>query len=352
MANDEPPRASRPEPDEDADPRHGAGAAPGIDASGADGTGIQALLDRSRDRVAAEQARLNDLIERYHNRPLVDVALRLYQRDREAAGTIVGSAVAMRLFLFFVPLALFIVGVLGFLSRWIEPADVNDAAGLTGTIAAQINDAMSAPATTRWIATLAGLFGMAWAGRVLSKVLVSASCLAWQIPITTKASLRVIGAVTGLIAGIAVVASVTNHIRRDHGLGAASLSFLAVFALYGIAWMALSLVLPKATRDPGALLPGAVVIGLVLAAMQAVSQLYLPGALGRASELYGTLATTIVTLGWFFILGRAIVFALVLDAVIVERFGSISRFVFGLPLVRALPRKSQWIRTFFDLPDR
>jgi hypothetical protein len=35
--------------------------------------------------------------------------------------------------------------------------------------------------------------------------------------------------------------------------------------------------------------------------------------------------------------------------VIYERFGSISQFVFGLPVVRILPRKSAWIRRFFDL---
>jgi hypothetical protein len=38
-----------------------------------------------------------------------------------------------------------------------------------------------------------------------------------------------------------------------------------------------------------------------------------------------------------------------IDAVIYERFGSISQFVFGLPVIRVLPRKSAWIRRFFDL---
>jgi hypothetical protein len=48
-------------------------------------------------------------------------------------------------------------------------------------------------------------------------------------------------------------------------------------------------------------------------------------------------------------MGRAMVLGMSLDAVIYERFGSISRFVFSLPVVRVLPRKSQWIRGFFDL---
>jgi uncharacterized BrkB/YihY/UPF0761 family membrane protein len=210
---------------------------------------------------------------------------------------------------------------------------------------------MSQPNSTRWIATLTGLFGMVWAGRSLSKVMVSASCLAWQLPVTTKASVRVIGSVVGLIIAIALVAAVVNNVRDDFGLGAASLSFVAVAVIYATGWMAMSLLLPRATRDPGALLPGAAIVGLVLAGMQAIAQLYIPDKLDRASALYGALATTIVTLGWFFFLGRAMVFGMAVDAAVFERFGSISRVVFRLPIVRQLPRRSRWVRRFFDLPD-
>ena len=86
-----------------------------------------------------------------------------------------------------------------------------------------------------------------------------------------------------------------------------------------------------------ALLPGAVLVGAVLTGMQAIATIYLPDKLGRASALYGAIGTTVVTLGWFFFVARAMVFGMSLDAVIYERFGSISQFVFGLPLVRALP---------------
>ncbi len=313
------------------------------------GGGMRALVERSRARFADEQSRINELIDKHHNRPLIDVGLRIYERDREAAGTIVGSALAFRLFLFFVPLTLFVVGALGFLARWVEADDINDAAGLSGTIAVQIDTALSQPDSTRWIATLVGLFGTVWAGRSLSKVMTSASCLSWRLPVTTKASVRVVGAVVGLVAAIVIVATVVNHFHRDYGLAIAGVSMLVAVAVYGIAWMAMSMLLPRATRDPGALLPGAVLVGAVLAGMQAVAQLYLPDRLERASALYGALATTLVTLGTFFLVGRAMVFGMSLDAVIYERFGSISQFVFGLPIVRILPRKSTWIRNFFDL---
>ena len=84
--------------------------------------------------------------------------------------------------------------------------------------------------------------------------------------------------------------------------------------------------------------------------MQAISQLYIPDRLSRASELYGTFGATIVTLGWFFILGRAIVFGIVVNAVIHERFGSITNFVFSWPVIRLL-RNSSLVRRVFDLDE-
>ena len=102
-------------------------------------------------------------------------------------------------------------------------------------------------------------------------------------------------------------------------------------------------------RDPGALLPGALLAAVTLTALQAVSQLYLPGRLSQASEVYGAIGMVVVTLGWFFFVGRSVVLALTLNAVIYERFGSISTFVFGLPVLRALPRRWAWFRRIFQL---
>jgi uncharacterized BrkB/YihY/UPF0761 family membrane protein len=326
-----------------------ADVVPVADAAFSDSSGLRALVERSRQRVSAGQTRLNALIDKYQDRPLLDVTLRILQRDREGAGTLVGSALAFRLFLFFVPLTLFAVGVIGVLASWFDLHELNATAGLTGTLAAQMNTALAQPNSTRWIAIIAGLSGMAWAGRSLSRVLVASSCLAWRLPVTAKASVRVIGSVAALVVGMVFVWTVVNRLRRDLGIGVAGLSFVAAFAIYALGWMALSMLLPRATRDPSALLPGAVLVGAVLAGMQAIAQLYLPDKIGRASALYGAIGTTVVTLGWFFFVARAMVFGMSLDAVIYERFGSISQFVFSLPLVRALPPRSAWIRRFFDL---
>ncbi len=254
------------------------------------------------------------------------------------------------MFLFFVPVLLFVVGLTGFLAQVVEEEDVHDA-GITGTLAAQIGQALEQPTTARWLAILIGLFGMATTGRTLSKVMVQASCLAWRLPITRKAPVRLIGAVVGLIVAVAIVAAAINRVRQELGIGAAGLSYIAAFAVYLVAYVVLTFLLPRGTTDPGALLPGAVLVAATTVGLQALSQLYLPGRFNRASQLYGAVGATIVVLGWFFILGRAIVLAMAVDAAIYERFGSISQLVFGLPVLRTIPRRFAWFRRFFQLDE-
>jgi uncharacterized BrkB/YihY/UPF0761 family membrane protein len=300
--------------------------------------------------VQRTMAALNERFSRYEDRPLVDVGLRIYRRDREITGTVAGSAIAFRLFLFFVPLLLFVVGLAGFVSHLVDADDVNDDAGLSGSLAAQIEVALSQPTQTRWVAVGIGLFGILTAGYSLSKVMVAASAFGWQLPERPKAAPKIVGALVGLITGVGLIALIINRIRADRGVGVASVSFIAAFIIYLVAWLAVSMLLPRGTRDPGALLPGATIVALTLTGMQAVSQLYIPDRLSRASQLYGTFGATIVTLGWFFILGRAIVLGIVCNAVIHERFGSITNFVFSWPIVRLL-RRSKLVRTVFDLEE-
>jgi uncharacterized BrkB/YihY/UPF0761 family membrane protein len=309
---------------------------------------IRAITTRGRAQVVVGRRRVDALIDQHGHRPLLDVPLRLYRRDRETAGAVVSSALAFRLFLFFVPLLLFSVGLAGFSSSLLEVDDVNEQVGVTGSLAQQINTALSQANQTRWVAVLVGLVGIASTGRTLSKVMFSASCLAWGMPVRAKASVRVVGLIVGLVVGIGFLAVLVNRTRLELGIGVAGLSFLAAFCVYLVLWLAVSAVLPRQSSDLGTLLPGAALVALTLAGMQAVSQLYLPDRLDRASQLYGSIGAAVVTLGWFFFLARAIVLAMALDAVIHERFGRVSQFVFSLPVLRVLGRWS-WVRRLFDL---
>ncbi len=96
------------------------------------------------------RAQAEKTYDKYKDRPVVDVCVRVYYRDRDSAGTLVGSAVAFRLFLFFVPMLLFFTGILGFLAEHIDRADISNA-GITGGLASQIESALEQPTSTRWV---------------------------------------------------------------------------------------------------------------------------------------------------------------------------------------------------------
>ena len=261
-----------------------------------------------------------------------------------------GSAIAFRLFLFFVPLLLLVVGIAGFAAGFVNVRAVGRTTGIYGSLGAEISAAFHQPGFTRWLAVLTGLFGVLTAGRSLSRVLHAASAAAWRLPLSgSRASLRTAGVVAGLICGMAVIAILVNRIREYLGLEVAGLTFIPALLIYGLAWLGLSMMLPRGTEDPGALLPGSLLVALTITVMSAISEFYLPDRLDRASQLYGAIGTTIVTLGWFFILGRAIMLAMELNAAIYERYGSISQVVFSLPFFRILARKSARVRRFFGL---
>ena len=87
-------------------------------------------------RVAeATQTRLSPVrqrLARYEHVPVVDVLAGTYRRDRESAGAVIGSAIAFRLFLFFVPLLLLVVGIAGFVSDFFNARAASKTAGIYG----------------------------------------------------------------------------------------------------------------------------------------------------------------------------------------------------------------------------
>lgn len=65
----------------------------------------------------------------------------LYRRDKESSGSLLGSAIAFRLFLFFVPLLVFVVGLAGLIGRYADPDSITALGGVSGGLAAQIEGA-------------------------------------------------------------------------------------------------------------------------------------------------------------------------------------------------------------------
>lgn len=316
------------------------------DSSEASVSRIAALQATAKSRTADATEWAARLRERS---VIVEAAFVIYERDRVSAGSVLGSAIAFRLFLFLVPTIVFFVGLMGAISGYVEQDTVIDSASLTGAMAEQVRTALSQSSTAAILTLVTGLFLMITAGRTLAKALVASSSLVWLTGGKVTAKAKVVAIIIGLITSLMLMALLMNKIRSELGVAITGLSFGVGFVYYVVAFVVLMSALPRRTHDPAALLPGAAVTSLMLAGMQAVSQLYLPGRFSGASELYGGIGVAVVTLGWLFIFGRTLAFSFAANAALFDRFGSLSQGLFALPVVRTLPPRSAFVRRYFGL---
>ncbi len=282
---------------------------------------------------------------------VADAAFVVYERDRASAGTVLGSAIAFRLFLFFVPCFVLGVGLLGLFSGYVSAESITDAGSISGALATNIRAAHDQSRTASIISVATGLFLTASAGRSLSKSLVASSNLAWSANGVVTAKVKAIAAITGVMLSLVLVSFVIGKIRDEWGVAFTSLSFGAGFVVYLFLFMLLMATLPRGTTDPGAILPGAVLVALLVVGLQAVSQLYIPSRISGASDLYGGIGVTVVALGWLFIIGRTLSLAFSVNAALFDRFGSLSQGIFSLPVLSVLRRKSARLREYFGLDD-
>jgi uncharacterized BrkB/YihY/UPF0761 family membrane protein len=281
-------------------------------------------------------------------RPIAAFAGELADRDQQAQGSVLGSAVALRIFLFLVPASVVIVSVIVLF----DVTSLFDGEQLEkGYTTQDIFHALED--VSRWNALwllLGGLVLTAWAGRGLARVLAACSVAAWELP-ASAAKVKVVAALalTGIVFVEVVASTVASSIRDLGGAPAWALSWGTLVAITGVAWFFVLLTLPRAVNDPGVLLPGALVVGLVQGSVQAVLQAYTEGRVARTVDTYGDLAVTLAILGNLFILGRIMTASFTVTAVTYERFGSLSEAIFALPVVRRAPRRYPRLAVFFSL---
>jgi uncharacterized BrkB/YihY/UPF0761 family membrane protein len=291
--------------------------------------------------------------ETNERRTVRDLLVELRDRDRDAFASVLGSAIALRLFLFTTALLVAVISLMNLLLTDAALHGLFSDAGLTGTLAKDMEEA-TAGTSSRHIGLIVSSSIVAFAaGRSLTKVLAACSGAAWRLDgREIKASLRVVARITTFTSLLIIAAAGLNRLRDAFGIAVATGSLVTNALIMGGGWFFLTLSLPKKTRDPGAMLPGAVLFGLVVTAVQWFMQFYLPKKIANASETMGSIGVAVATLGYLFLIGRLMAGCLVVNAVSFERFGSVSEFVFGLPVVRRLPGRFPRIKTFFDLEDR
>ena len=279
-----------------------------------------------------------------------DLAVTFYERDRDLFASVLGAAIALRLFLFLVPATAAFLGLFLLIAGNDSVDTVLKQMSVTGSLAAQVKQATEVSRSTGLALFLGGLWLSVWAGRSLAKVLAACAGGAWRLSgRQSRATLRTAGAVTMLVLLLLVVSGGLSRLREELGIAASTASWLATVVVFTATWFTVSLALPRRTADPGALLPGAVLVGASLTALQWFMQFYLPGKISRASEVVGGLGVAVATLGYAFLVGRIMAASFIVNAVVWERFGSISGVVFSLPGLRRLPARFHSVARFFDL---
>jgi hypothetical protein len=320
----------------------------------ADGTDDKSsFVGRQVDRGKSTATRMQDWVTmRRDVAPSVDLAVQLYERDRETFASVLGSAIALRLFLFFVPIVVAVVGFIQMVMGSNRISQLLSQANIKGGMAAQIASATRTSKNSGFLIFAGGLLAAIWAGRSLTRVLAACAAGSWQLGgVRGKATLKMAGMVTGLLFAMVVIAAVINRIRVHSGVALAATSLLVVAVVYAGTWFVVTWTLPRGTPDPGALLPGAAVVGIGMALLQAFMQFYLPDKIARSSHTMGSIGVAVAVLGYLFFFGRLLAASFVLDAVVYEKFGSISEVVFALPFIRRIPRRWPRVARFFDLAD-
>jgi uncharacterized BrkB/YihY/UPF0761 family membrane protein len=270
---------------------------------------------RSDAQRLAERAEL----ERGRHRS-VDAVFDMAERDSEVGGGIIAGALAYRLFIWLLPLALVVVAGLGVAAEASSesPEQAAESVGFEGLISNSIAGAADSP--NRWYALLIGVPVLIWVTRSLLRVLIGAHRLVWTDARTRapKPKLRAALALLGLLLCFGVVSTAASALRASSTEVGVLATLIALVPYTGL-WVLVSLRLPHRDAPWTALLPGAVLFGLGIEVFHAVTAYVItPLALARQGT-YGALGIASALLIGLFLISRLVVGAAVVNATLWER---------------------------------
>lgn len=252
-----------------------------------------------------------------------DDVVALYERDRDAFASVLGSAIALRLFLFAVGAHVVMASIATIVAR-----DSRFNQDLQDTILVG-ETAQGVASESGW--TLVGILVpavvfMLICGRALSLTLATSAAAAWGLGVRgAKVSITVSALVTVLAFGSFALGNVLSMVAEINGWVPTISSWLGIGAMVFGAWLLLMRVLPRGTDDPVQLMPGAIVFAVGYTALSAFLRVYVPNSIARRDDFLGGTATVVVLLGSFFFVGRLMASSFVVTAVTAERYGSLLR---------------------------
>jgi uncharacterized BrkB/YihY/UPF0761 family membrane protein len=242
-------------------------------------------------------------------------------RDKEIAGGVLGGGLAYRFFFWILALSVLFTGGLGFASAAGTDVAANSRdAGLTSSLASTVDTAAEQSEAGRWWLALTGLVLVLWSSYGLLRALHLVHAAAWRVrPPPLRNAPRALAVVLAAPVTIVVLTGAAGWVRANSARPLGLIATLGLCLVFGAIWLWVSMKLPAARNVPWtAYVPGAVLLGVGIEALHVFTVYFLQTKLANASELYGVLGLATTALFYLFLIGRGVVWAAELNAVVWE----------------------------------
>jgi len=250
------------------------------------------------------------LTEFRHRSDLFDAVMEATEHDKTRAGGLLAGGLAFRMFLWLLPAALMVTGVLGIVHSYSpdSPGKVARTTGLGGVIASAVGGASSQSHTATAVLIATGLVLTIYTGMSLVRALRITAVVAWRLPFVRLPHLLGDGIlVSCLIIGLMALGGVESWFRSKTLLGGALMGVLVALITAG-GWLWLSFTrLPHPGVPLLSLIPGALLVWGGLLALHIASIVYFVPRLDHAPRLYGSLGIAATLMLWLYVIARLVV---------------------------------------------
>jgi uncharacterized BrkB/YihY/UPF0761 family membrane protein len=273
-------------------------------------------VERWRARGQAARARVEEARSRHAS---VDFALALLEGDSSIGGGLFAGALAYRLFVLLLPTALLLVSGLGLYAGAVDQStrQVTREAGLHGLFASNV--AATAAGGSRWLVFIVMIPAVLYAAAKLYRALAVVHGIVWHgTGRLGRTTARGVALLCGVLVTTLAATAIAAWLRRHDQVG--GLSALVVYtALTGAAWLALSLELPHGDAPWTALLPGALLFGAGLLTVSLFNVYVTTRLVENRADTYGALGVAAALLFSLVLVGRVVVVAAELNALLARR---------------------------------
>jgi YihY family inner membrane protein len=257
--------------------------------------------------------------------PLLELAVVVLVRWRRANGSMMAGHIAYRMVLFLVPLVLFAVALMGFKASSAEVRQqAEEQFGIGRALASTVADASSQADDSRvQLLAVAGFGATLTAWSLLSALQVAVAAI-WGVEAKFESRLRSLAKFVGFFLLLLGASALRQALTRSGvvltAVGAVLSCAVTALSVFGLTWM-----LPRRTSRLSDLLPGAVVAGVGVTALNMAGGWYFASKLQRSAELYGTVGIVVTTMLYVFVAAEVLVVAVVVDTVWCDRDELVNR---------------------------